>query len=79
MVVDARDRQQLQERLEATLGECPAEVLMENLFDEGAAGVADRLGAGAGRPRPYLAGCACSCEVPTRGRWRPARSTLRHV
>jgi len=54
MVVDARDRQQLRERLEATLGERPAEVLMENLFDEGAAGVADRLGAGAGRPRPYL-------------------------
>ena len=45
MVVDARDRQQLRERLEATLGERPAEVLMENLFDEGAAGVGDRLGA----------------------------------
>ena len=33
MVVDARDRQQLRERREATLGERPAEVLMENLFD----------------------------------------------
>ena len=52
MVVDARDRQQLRERLEATLGERPAEVLMENLFDEGAAGVADRLGGWCWPPSP---------------------------
>ena len=39
----ARDRQQLRERLEATLGERPAEVLMEHLFDEGASEVGTRL------------------------------------
>jgi hypothetical protein len=43
MVVDARDRQQLRERLEATLGERPAEVLMEHLFDEGASDVGTQL------------------------------------
>ena len=43
MVVHARDRQQLRERLEATLGERPAEVLMEHLFDEDAAEVGTRL------------------------------------
>ena len=43
MVVDARDRQQLRERLEATLGERPAEVLMEHLFDEGAYDVGTQL------------------------------------
>ena len=43
MVVDARDRQQLRERLEATLGERPAEVLMGHLFDEGASEVGTRL------------------------------------
>ena len=43
MVVDARDRQQLRERLEATLGERPAEVLMEHLFDEGASDVETQL------------------------------------
>ena len=43
MAVDARDRQQLRERLEATLGERPAEVLMGHLFDEGASEVGTRL------------------------------------
>ena len=43
MAVDAGDRQQLRERLEATLGERPAEVLMEHLFDEDAAEVGTRL------------------------------------
>ena len=43
MLVDARDRQQLRERLEATLGERPAEVLMEHLFDEGASDVGTQL------------------------------------
>ncbi len=43
MTGDARDRQQLRERLEATLGERPAEVLMEHLFDEGASEVGTRL------------------------------------
>ena len=43
MTGDARDRQQLRERLEATLGERPAEVLMERLFDEGASEVGTRL------------------------------------
>jgi len=43
MVVHARDRQQLRERLEATLGERPAEVLMEHLFDEGASDVGTQL------------------------------------
>jgi len=43
MAVDARDRQQLRERLEATLGERPAEVLMGRLFDEGASEVGTRL------------------------------------
>ena len=43
MAVDARDRQQLRERLEATLGESPAEVLMGHLFDEGASEVGTRL------------------------------------
>ena len=43
MGVDAGDRQQLRERLEATLGERPAEVLMEHLFDEDAAEVGTRL------------------------------------
>ena len=43
MVVDARDRQQLRERPEATLGERPAEVLMEHLFDEGASDVGTQL------------------------------------
>jgi hypothetical protein len=43
MAVDAGDRQQLRERLEATLGERPAEVLMGHLFDEGASEVGTRL------------------------------------
>jgi hypothetical protein len=43
MAVYARDRQQLRERLEATLGERPAEVLMGHLFDEGASEVGTRL------------------------------------
>ena len=43
MTGDARDRQQLREKLEATLGERPAEVLMEHLFDEGASEVGTRL------------------------------------
>ncbi len=43
MAVDARDRQQLRERLEATLGERPAEVLMGHLSDEGASEVGTRL------------------------------------
>ena len=43
MTGDARDRQQLRERLEATLGERPAEVLMEHLFDEGPSEVGTRL------------------------------------
>ena len=43
MAVDAGDRQQLRERLEATLGERPAEVLMGHLSDEGASEVGTRL------------------------------------
>jgi len=43
MTGDARDRQQLRERLEATLGERPAEVLMEHLLDEGPSEVGTRL------------------------------------
>ncbi len=43
MAVDAGDRQQLRERLEATLGERSAEVLMGHLFDEGASEVGTRL------------------------------------
>ena len=43
MAVDARDRQQLRERLAATLGERPVEVLMGHLLDEGASEVGTRL------------------------------------
>jgi len=35
MTVDAEDRRQLREQLEATLGEHPADVLMEQLFVDG--------------------------------------------
>ena len=38
MTVDAEDRRQLREQLEATLGEHPADVLMEQLFVDGDGG-----------------------------------------
>ena len=43
MAVDAKDRQQRRERIEATLGERPAGVLMGHLFGEGASEVGTRL------------------------------------